>query len=283
MNRVTFVLLLVVCFMQARSQVQVVPVAADSIRLVDLSNLQQDGHTMIALTFGQSNAANNGQVAYTAHHTSVLNYYKGKLYTAKDPLFGATGTGGSVWSHLGDMLVDSGVYDKVIFVPIAVGGSAIGRWTNGDCAGRLQEALNYLDSQHIKLTHIFWHQGETDNLLNTTETTYKKSLDTIINIIRLHRQNAPVYISIASYHPFAVAKQLGVDPVIRNAQIDFINEHKNVLLGPDTDKLIYAIDRCDGVHFSDFGMKRFAQLWFSAIKEKKESVKTSQGALAGRN
>lgn len=271
MNRVFLLFLFVYCCAtQVQAQVLIVPTEADSSRQVSLSNLRQDGHTMIALAFGQSNAANNGQVAYTPRNHAAFNYYEGKLYTAKDPLIGSTGTRGSVWGRLADMLIDSGLYKKVIIVPIAVGGSAIGRWTSGDCSKKLKETLRILDSQHIKLTHIFWHQGETDNILNTGTETYKKSLDTILNTIRLYHQDADMYVSIASYFPGSVTKPLGVDSVIRKAQMEFINEHKHVLVGPDTDLLIYAIDRFDSVHFSDFGMQEFAKQWLKAIKEKKE-------------
>ena len=255
----------------ANAQLVAMPADADTVRQVSLSNLQQDGKTMIALTFGQSNAANNGQSPYTPHNAAVYNYYEGKLYKAKDPLFGATREKGSVWSRLGDMLIDSGLYTKVIFIPIAVGGSEIACWTSGDCAKKLQRTLEILDSQHISVTHIFWHQGETDNINNTSRVKYKEQLATILQTLRKY-QSADFYVSIASYYPGSVAKPLGVDSVIRNAQREFINENKKVLLGPDTDTLIYAIHRYDGVHFSDYGLLAFAQLWLRAIKEKRESI-----------
>lgn len=257
-------------FSQANAQSQE-PTPADSTRQVSLSNLQQDGKTMIALTFGQSNAANNGQNPYTPHNAAVYNYYKGKLYTAKDPLFGATREKGSVWSRLGDMLIDKGIYTKVIFIPIAVGGSEIACWTSGDCSKKLQQTLQLLDSQHIQLTHVFWHQGETDNLKNTTEATYKEQLAMILRTLR-KTQLADLYVSIASYHPGATTKPLGVDTVIRKAQQSFINENKGVLQGPDTDTLIHAIHRYDSVHFSDFGMNAFAKLWLKTIVKKNEQV-----------
>ena len=254
---------------QADAQMLAVPTDADTPRQVSLSNLQQDGKTMIALTFGQSNAANSGQLAYTPHNDGIYNYYQGKLYTAKDPMLGATRNGGSVWTHLGDMLVDSGLFTKVIFIPIAVGGSEIACWTSGDCYKKLLQTLNSLDSQHIKLTHIFWHQGETDNLNNTSAAKYKEQFAAILQTLRKH-QSANLYVSIASYHPGASTKPLGVDSVIRNAQQQFINENKGVLEGPDTDTLIHAIHRFDSVHFSDFGMKAFARLWLRAIIKKSE-------------
>lgn len=261
-------------FSQANAQLQTEPTLADTTRLVSLSNLQKDGKTMIALTFGQSNAANSGQSPYTPHNAAVYNYYKGKLYTAKDPLFGATREKGSVWCRLGDMLIDKGLYTKVIFIPIAVGGSEIACWTSGDCFKKLQQTLNMLDSQHIQLTHIFWHQGETDNLKNTTEATYKEQLAIILQTLR-KTQSADLHVSIASYHPGSTTKPLGVDTVIQKAQQSFINEKKGVLQGPDTDVLIHAIHRYDGVHFSDFGMDAFAQLWLKAIVNKSEQVSST--------
>ncbi len=250
----------------------IVPTDADTLRQVSLSNLKSDGKTMIALAFGQSNAANNGQKLYTTHNASVFNYYGRKLYTAKDPLMGNTGKGGSVWTRLGDRLIDSGLYKKVIFIPIAVGGSAIECWvSDGDCFEKLQQTLKTLNSQHIRLTHIFWHQGEMDNLLNTSTAKYKEQLGAILQTLRKY-QSADFYVSKASYHPGAIAKPLGVDSVIRNAQKEFISENKGVLLGPDTDTIIHTIHRHDSVHFSDFGMTAYAQQWFNAIINKKEKA-----------
>jgi hypothetical protein len=248
----------------------ILPVDADTLRQVNLSNLKSDEKTMIALTFGQSNAGNYGKNAYTPHNAFVFNFYNGKLYTAKDPLIGTAGKGGSVWTRLGDQLIDSGLYNKVIFVPIAVGGSAIERWGSGDCFKKLQQTLNILDSLHIRLTHIFWHQGETDNILNTSKAKYKENLAAIFQALQKY-QSADFYVSVASYHPVAIAKPLGVDNVIRDAQKEFINENKGVLAGPDTDTLIHAIHRHDSVHFSDFGMSIFAQQWLNAILNKSEN------------
>ncbi len=83
-------------------------------------------------------------------------------------------------------------------------------------------------------------------------------------------QSADFYVSIAYYHPAAITKSFGVDSLIKNAQTEFINEQKRVLVGPDTDLIIHAIHRHNSVHFSDFGMNVYAQLWFNAIINKKE-------------
>src|SRR6185295_9871056 len=62
--------------------------------------------TMVALVFGQSNAANAGETAGSAHQ-GVFELYGGRLYRARDPLLGAEGDGGSVWLRLGEKAVTS--------------------------------------------------------------------------------------------------------------------------------------------------------------------------------
>lgn len=241
----------------------------DSLEQVSVSELKPDAHTMIALAFGQSNAGNRGQTRYTCRN-NVLVFNEGKLYKAKDPLPGSTGPGGSVWSVLGDMLIDSGLFQKVILVPAAIGNTSIDCWTEGECWTKVLRTLRMLDSAKVRLTHIFWDQGESDNLKNTPKEVYKKHLALLLKTVRDFRQTAPFYVCIASYHNQALAKPLGVDSVIRAAQKEFIKENKGVLLGPDTDSLIHAIHRWDGVHFSEYGMKQFALQWVKSLREAKE-------------
>jgi len=242
----------------------------DSFPTWDIDSVKVDKRTMVALTFGQSNAANRGQVPYVCHNKNVLVYAEGRLMHARDPLPGATGTGGSVWSILGDILIDSGLYQKIIIIPIAVGNTAIACWAHGDCLNKLTNTLKDLDSRKIRLTHIFWHQGESDNLNNTSASAYKNDLTVLLKILRAHQPTADLYISIASYHNQATTKPLGVDTTIRNAQKKFIAENRRVFYGPDTDELIYAIHRYDAVHFSEYGMKLFAARWLKAIRKKRE-------------
>jgi len=242
----------------------------DSLEEVSVKEFKNDEHTMIALTFGQSNAGNRGQKPYTSRNKNVLVYAEGRLYHARDPLPGATGPGGSVWSILGDMLIDSNFFKKVIFIPIAIGSTTIECWAHGDCFTKLKKTLNDLSSKKIKLTHVFWHQGESDNLNNTSRQQYKNDLSILLKTFRDNNQQADFYVSIASYHNEAITKHLGIDMVIQHAQKEFIKENNKVFRGPDTDKLIHAIHRWDAVHFSAYGMKLFAAQWLQAIRNKKE-------------
>lgn len=220
---------------------------------------------MVFLAVGQSNAANYGDGKYTPKN-EVYNYYEGNLYRAKEPLLGAEGSGSSPWTRLADMVIDKGLYKKVIIVPCAIGGSSIQCWSEGDCRVKLEKTLNYLTKDNIQLTHVLWFQGETDNVDNTSSTQYKNNLKKIIELIRTDQKNAIFYPSITSYFPFNNNKPFGIDSNITNAQIDVIKEVNNVKSGPNTDSLNLAFYRVDAVHFTEKGLDRLAHEWYEKIK-----------------
>jgi hypothetical protein len=223
----------------------------------------RDSGTMIALAFGQSNAASTSNEIYVPRNP-VLSYYKGNLYKAKEPLLGSGGDGGCVWTILGDKLIDSGMFKKVVLIPIAVGATRIEDWTEGMQAKRLNEVLTELGNKGITLTHIFWHQGESNT--GDKKENYKAHLGKLLTNIRNHKQYAPFYCSVATYNFYIDNKLNGVDTTLQQAQMEFVAENPKVLLGPDTDKLIYAIDRFDSQHFSGIGNFKYADLWYRAIK-----------------
>jgi len=223
---------------------------------------------MICLAFGQSNAGDYGEGDYVCRH-DVYNYYKGDLYRAKEPLLGPDGSGNSVWTRVSDMLIDSGLYKKVIIIPIAVGGTSVKCWSDGDCRIKLEKTLDYLQKDHIPLTHIFWDQGETDNVDKTTKLQYKERLKKVIKIIRDRKFDAPFFASITSYFPYNNDNPMGINPIITSAQNEVINEMSDVKHGPNTDSLNLAYYRYNMVHFTDKGLNKLAYEWFKKIKENK--------------
>lgn len=223
---------------------------------------------MIFLAFGQSNAGNYGNGSYVSKN-EVYNYYKGKLYHAKEPLLGPDGGGSSVWTRVGDMLIDSGLYKKVIIVPCAIGGTSVKCWSEGECKEKLLSTLDYLQRDNIKLTDIFWDQGETDNVDNTTTAEYKARLRTVIKMLRDRKFNAPFFVSISSYFPYNNNNLNGIDKDITNAQNELITEGPNIKRGPNTDSLNLAYYRADAVHFTEKGLDQLALKWFQSIKKSK--------------
>jgi hypothetical protein len=53
---------------------------------------------------------------------SIVSIFCMRCFHASDPLPGASGTGSSVWSRLGDLLIEQEVFPCALFVPLPFGG-----------------------------------------------------------------------------------------------------------------------------------------------------------------
>ncbi len=224
-------------------------------------NVITQHRNITALVFGQSNSANHGLGLYKPRFP-VYNFFRGKIYKAEDPLLGATGHGGSVWSRLGDMLIENRICDNVLLVPCGVSGSSIRDWVpGGEYYPRLQSTMEHFNKAGLRLTHVFWHQGETDNGGISGEE-YKRLFLEIKNRLYSHGPRPQVFICVATW-----TRQMGTDGLLQQAQRELAREHPDIFLGPNTDLLISESDRYDGAHFSASGLDRFASAWIAALKK----------------
>jgi len=218
--------------------------------------------TMVALVFGQSNAANYGESRHTAdRRVSVL--FGGRFYPAADPLPGADGAGGSVWTRLGDDLLADGQYDRVIFVPAAVGGTEIAEWTPEveKHFTLVEDAIEGAHAAGLKFTHLLWHQGESDAYLKIDPTSYRVRFMSMLKRIRELGVDAPIYVAVATR-----CGPNGENADIRWVQRDMVNHDLRIWQGPDTDAL-GAEFRHDGCHFSTRGLEEAARLWVRYLRE----------------
>ena len=232
-------------------------------------DFNQIHNSTVIFTFGQSNSANYGQqqYLYTAKH-DVYNYFGGKLYKAQDPLLGATGPGASVWGILGDKLIEADLTKSVTIIPIGIGGVTVGSWSKG---GRnhalLEKTLDEIVAKHIHIDCICWHQGESDNIANTSTCDYMEKFLTIREAFRSRGIEAPIVVAVASYHPYCLEEDHGCSKDIRKAQKQLAKDYKDIYPGPDTDKLDKCYQRADGIHFSHVGQQQHAALWVKAIRK----------------
>lgn len=216
----------------------------------------------VLFAFGQSNSANYGQTRYTATD-NVLNFniHDGKCYRAVDPLLGPDGDGGSVWGRVGDSLIASGAFDRVLVVPFGIGSTSIAEWTAG---GRLQPRVEFAARQlaraGIAPTHVVWHQGENDARRGTSAQDYTRRFGELVASLRGYGINAPVLPAVAT-----LCNDLGSDE-LRAAQRALPAHIAGVYPGPDTDSLSDMRDRTDYCHFSETGMQAHAELWSDAIQ-----------------
>jgi hypothetical protein len=223
------------------------------------------GRTMVALTFGQSNSGNHGE---TIHRPikPVFNFHRGRCYRAEDPLLGATGDRGSVWTRLGDLVIEAGLYDRVIIIPIGVGTTTIDQWTVGGYLHPLiMGAIDESRSRGLKITHLFWVQGGSEKRTSgdaANREGYKKNFMTMLTSIRDRGVSAPAYIALATY------SHLGINPDIEDAQRELVDPDKKIFAGADNDKLYReAANRWEGVHLSHRGLELCSRAWLEAIRK----------------
>jgi len=222
--------------------------------------------TLVLLVMGQSNAANSGETAYSSQCENTYNYFEEKLYPLNDPLKGANGDGGSVWSRLGDKIVESNFARKVIMVPCAVGGTRIEQWIpGGDLNHLISETIQHLNHSGLRVTHVLWHQGESNHVAlsggltaEQNAASYKANFHSLVHYLRGIGVDAPVYPAIAT-------RCIGEpDYALQEAQLELANDSLKILNGPNTDLLdnSYRYDNC---HFNENGLNLHAGMWFNVL------------------
>lgn len=223
--------------------------------------------TIVAFVFGQSNSANYSGERHYALTENVLNYFDGRYYVAADPLLGASGLGGTMWTITANKLIQHQIADKVVLIAAGVGGTSVKQWRSGtDLYKMIEERLKDTKRNNIPVTHFLWHQGESDN--DTNEFEYRTGLEELINLTAIYYPNSKFFVSQAS----ACYPKLSSE-IILKAQGD-ATRLKNVYLGPNTD-LISITDRYDGCHLSGRGIEKAANDWIERIKNPKKLAITT--------
>lgn len=248
---------------------------ADNEACIPWRDLLPDPDCGVFLVLGQSNAANHGERRYEPKHPVYsFDFLRFRCVRANDPLGGASGNGGSIWSRLGDLLVERGVFRSIVFFPLAFGGNFVtdlipGGSKHGRSAlmlSRLTKALGY---PPLPFSSVLWLQGEAEaNHTSMSAAAYQAHLRDVVADLRSRGVFAPVFVATATFceagpHPFHNAEQ------IRDAQLTMADPKAAFFAGPDLDAIL-GDGRYDQCHLSDVGLKRCADLWFDAIAPRKE-------------
>ena len=243
-----------------------------------------DADCGIFLVCGQSNAANHGSGdADASADVFALNFMTMRCHSAQDPLPGASGSGASIWPRLGNLLIERGFYKRVLFVPIAFGGTYISDWTvYGPTRGRLTLTLSRLRKRLgralLDFDATFWQQGEAEaNLTSMTAEEYMVRFASVLGVLRAQGVFGPVIVSQStlcegsSPHPFRN------HDAIREGQFRVADPSRGVFRGPDTDSI--GLDaRHDGCHFSETGLDRAAMLWLETIETHRDLLITARAS-----
>lgn len=123
----------------------------------------------------------------------------------------------------------------------------------------LKRIMNYYASI-FGVRAILWHQGETDNFLNTTENDYQNNITYVINKSRNDfGSTIPWVISKATLTGFNDTQS-----DIKVAQQTLGSDNGNKLFsGPDTDGI--PDRQQDGVHLDHSGIVQLANLWDASL------------------
>jgi len=230
----------------------------------------QTDRTAVLLILGQSNAANDGgQRHRSAYGDRVINAFDSRCFIAASPLLGATDTKGEYWTSLGNSLIASGRYDKVVIAPLAYSGSEIARWAKGgDLNGELVDTLKRLKRVGYRPTNVIWVQGEADLVKGTSAPDYEDRFLSMVDTLRGQDVSAPVYIAIASrcLEPSNGGFKVHVpENAIVHAQQALSKSGNGVREGVNTDTLLTEDDRYDDCHIGGSGADKASQAWLSIL------------------
>lgn len=218
----------------------------------------QDARTAVIFVAGQSNVANSGlQRQVTKYGDKVLAWFDGNCTIAQSPLLGVTGIDGESLTLLGDRLIESGAYDRIILAPVAVGGSLARDWSSGRLNGLLMATLEQTIARW-RITHMVWHQGESD-AKRTDPAAWSEDLRSIVAQARGLGMDAPVLVSVVTrctgHFP-----DWTPDNRLARAQRALPDPAAGIFAGPDVDRAVRKIDRYEwGCHYRGSGQARFAQ------------------------
>lgn len=211
------------------------------------------------LVIGQSISSNCNESVYGP----VANVFQigkdGTVKAASDPFEWADCDKGSMWMPLGRRLIESGVAQKVTFMPIGVGGSKVQDWQPGGGAfTKLNQALDLARKNGIKFDYAFWHQGSAD--IGIARDEYVQRLQSVIAYVGNNSQVGRWLIGIHSrcydrYDTEIEAAQRIVGDAAAAGR--FLGANSN-LLGND-----YRFDKC---HLNQQGQEQMAQMWLEAIR-----------------
>jgi hypothetical protein len=268
----------------------------------NITTVERVGIGEVFIVSGQSNAQGVHQSAPNPQNDRVncVNYLYPRdgfpndppmpVFTLLDNTPGFTiaplGVGSWCWGQLGDILVKR-LNVPVLFFNTAFSGTAVRNWResapdggtaygvyNGDAYPARQPYINLkialqFYANMLGLRAVLWHQGEADNLINTSTSSYVNDLNFVINQARHdYNKNMAWMVARVSYGDFIG----GIDEAIIAAQNQVISSTPNVYAGPNSDIIQVPRKRDplndpEGLHFDFNGLIDIANAWNNSLTD----------------
>lgn len=229
---------------------------------------------LVMILAGQSNMGSVASAAYSPGNPGSidnLNVYDGQIYAAADPLLGSSyiyqnfggNAQGGIGIRIADALITAGKFDRVILVPISIGGTYITQHADGSLSNRIPAAMARLKARGIveqaNVTFaLLWGQGETDQSEGTSQAAYTAAFGRLVARARTAGLTGRIFVPLqtrlggTNYAP------------VRAAQAACVDNGAGIFAGPDADAITsgrYA----DGTHFDTAGLISLTSAWQSAL------------------
>ena len=219
----------------------------------------------VIAALGQSNAGNHlGPKVARDPSLPVFAFFRDRCVHLEDPISGATGEDGSLWTELAHRLARQRG-EPVVVIAGATAGSSVRDWDK-DYAGMTSRASRSIaGAVRAGLTPqvVIWLQGESDGETRMRQATYAAHLENVATRINAGiakevratgKTATPAWIITQTSRCWgAETRSEDVRGAQRAAAVKIPNAH----LGPDTDALDDTFRR-DGCHFGERGRARIA-------------------------
>ena len=218
----------------------------------------RDQRPLVLLVLGQSNAGNHGAPS-PGGSPAVRVMNAGVCAFSADPLPGATGQGGSVWSLLPAALAAGGLGRPVLLQLLAVDGTTVDDWVrhSSPLRQRLLDTLAANGAVGLKPDLVLWQQGEADASAGTPADRYIRGLQELAAALDRSAVKAPILAARSTVCGSTPHLDLGT-------AVDALpHQHPRFTHAPNTDAITA---RRDGCHFDLAGRQQAARSWATAIK-----------------
>jgi hypothetical protein len=247
-----------------------------------------DQGTLKLFVWGQSLAANAGYGRHAARKTDkTFVYADGDYYPCIDPIVGAEGGGGSIWSRLADFIlgrpINNTTVTQVVIGCCGQASTSINDWApGGNSASKLVRSLSDYIANVGEPTHLAYSQGEQDVGTLSTEQWVDR-WHTMLASIRNLGCKSKVWTSIETICNIRTADDPFDEGVIRRLPDYYVKteigrqsiraaQRVAGTFGPDTrpgpnlDVIDWHLRACgDGCHFGERGLAIAAQAWATAL------------------
>jgi hypothetical protein len=229
--------------------------------------------TLVLILDGQSQFTPVAPTAYTPVNAAAIdqfNIYDGASYEPTSPTLGqayvpmAPYGPGHIGYRIADKFLTNGIFDRIILVFTAIGGSTYTDHTTGPLKDRNVVAMRRLASRGIVpgMTGVTFGYvlglGETDNSLGTNQATATAGLNGIVSILLGAGYSGRIFITKETYAGGVVS------PAIQAAQASMWNG-TTIFSGGDLDSLGSSYRNTDNLHWNDAGILAAGDIVFNAM------------------